>query len=142
MAVRGDPVAERAARRIAPLGAVALLLVAGAVFVVSVPAPGQAAQFKRCSPVVGRAPGGGFDTADVLVVAGKQDCEKSRHAVWSALSAKPYKDRVIGGWTCSSTGRRGSGHLYGASCVREGEEREAVRSATPRPCHSCSPIRE
>jgi hypothetical protein len=106
------------------------------------PRPATAAQFKRCSPVVAHAPGGGFDRAAVLVVSGKQDCEKSRRAISGALSSSRYNDRVIGGWTCFSTARAGSGHLYGASCVRESEEREAVRSTTPRPCHSCSKVRD
>jgi hypothetical protein len=101
-----------------------------------------AAQFRRCSPVAGKAPSGGFDRATVLVVAGKLDCEKSRLQIFKALSATRYEGRQIAGWTCSSTARAGSGHLYGATCTREGDEREAVRSTVPRPCHSCSSTRD
>jgi hypothetical protein len=123
----------------ATLAFVAIALLAVTAF--GLPGSANAAQSRRCSPVVGRAPSGGFDRATVLVVAGKIDCEKSRRQIWNALSAKSYANRQIGGWTCSSTGRVGSGHLYGATCVREGAEREAVRSTTPKPCHSCSSIR-
>jgi hypothetical protein len=80
--------------------------------------------------------------AAFAVVAGKLDCEKSRRQISKALSATRYEGRQIAGWTCSSTARTGSGHLYGATCTREGDEREAVRSTIPRPCHSCSSIRD
>jgi hypothetical protein len=143
-AARGGPVAERIlrSRGLAPTAVVGLIFLASiAVGVFGDAAPASAGQYRRCAPVVGRAPGG-FDRATVLVVAGKVDCEKSRHAIWNALSGKRYADRDIQGWTCSSTARVSSGHLFGATCVREDGEREAVRSTTPRPCPSCSSIRE
>jgi hypothetical protein len=101
-----------------------------------------AAQYRRCSPVAAKSPAGGFDSAAVLVVAGKIDCEKSRREIFKALSATSYKGRQIAGWTCSSTARAGSGHLYGATCSREEGEREVVRSTTPKPCSSCTKPRE
>ena len=133
---------KRGVRLIALVGALALLAVIAA-------GPGtggaQALRSRYCSPVVVKAPGGGFDSAAVLVTAGKVDCEKSRKLIGKALSPQPYSERQIAGWTCSTTTRASSGHLYGAGCALEsgqGGEREAVRSTTPRPCPSCKSARD
>jgi hypothetical protein len=103
-----------------------------------------AAATKHCAPVVTKSPGGGFDTATVLVEAGRVDCEKARKVLFSAISKSSYKNRQIQGWTCSSTSRASSSQPYGAKCNRElpGEPRDVVASTQPRPCSSCHSIRD
>jgi hypothetical protein len=104
----------------------------------------RAAATKHCAPVVTKSPGGGFDTATVLVEAGRVDCEKARKVLFSAISKSSYKNRQIQGWTCSSTSRASSSQPYGAKCNRElpGEPRDVVASTQPRPCSDCHSIRD
>lgn len=103
----------------------------------------RAAAIKHCAPVVTKSPGGGFDTATVLIEAGRTDCEKARRVLFSAISESSYKNRQIQGWTCSSTSRASSSRPYGAKCYRElpGEPRDVVATTQPRPCGSCHSIR-
>ena len=56
---------------------------------------------RRCAPVV-TAAGPGFTQASVLIVSGRVDCEKSRKAIFRALSTTPYESRPIEGWDCRS----------------------------------------
>ena len=96
---------------------------------------------RRCAPVV-TAAGPGFTQASVLIVSGRVDCEKSRKAIFRALSTTPYESRTIEGWNCRSSARGGSG-VYGARCTREGEKgEEVIKSTLPRRCPACHKTRD
>ena len=96
---------------------------------------------RRCAPVV-TAAGPGFTQASVLIVSGRVDCEKSRKAIFRALSTTPYRSRTIEGWDCGSSARAGSG-VYGARCTREGEKgEEVIKSTLPQRCPACHKIRD
>jgi hypothetical protein len=96
---------------------------------------------RRCAPVV-TAAGPGFTQASVLIVSGRVDCEKSRKAIFKALSTTPYKSRTVEGWDCSSSARGGSG-VYGARCTREGEKgEETIKSTLPQRCPACHKTRD
>ena len=139
--------ARPAARVASPagVGLALLLFLVAAAWLAAGAGNADAHGSRRCAPVVVKAPGGGFDSAAVLIVAGKTDCEKSRRLISKALSAARFEDRQIAGWSCSTTARVSSGHVFGASCVLESGpngEREAVRSTTPRPCPGCKSVRD
>ena len=96
---------------------------------------------RHCAPVV-TAAGPGFTQASVLIVSGRVDCEKSRKAIFRALSTTPYESRAIEGWDCSSSARGGSG-VYGARCTREGEKgEEVIKSSLPQRCPACHKTRD
>jgi hypothetical protein len=96
---------------------------------------------RRCAPVV-TAVGPGFTQASVLIVTGRVDCEKSRKAIFRALSTTPYESRTIEGWNCRSSARGGSG-VYGARCTREGEKgEEVIKSTLPQRCPACHKTRD
>jgi hypothetical protein len=96
---------------------------------------------RRCAPVV-TAAGPGFTQASVLIVSGRVDCEKSRKAIFRALSTAPYESRTIEGWDCGSSARGGSG-VYGARCTREGEKgEEVIKSTLPQRCPACHKTRD
>lgn len=96
---------------------------------------------RRCAPVV-TAAGPGFTQASVLIVSGRVDCEKSRRAVFKALSTTPYESRMIEGWDCRSSARGGNG-VYGARCTREGEKgEEVIKSTRPQRCPGCHKTRD
>lgn len=96
---------------------------------------------RRCAPVV-TAAGPGFTQASVLIVSGRVDCEKSRKAIFRALSTTPYMGRAIEGWSCRSSGRGGSG-VYGARCTKQGEKgEEVIKSTLPQRCPNCHKTRD
>jgi hypothetical protein len=96
---------------------------------------------RRCAPVV-TAAGPGFTQASVLIVNGRVDCEKSRKAIFKALSTTPYRSRTIEGWNCRSTAKGGSG-VYGARCTRRGEkDEEVIKSSLPQRCPACHKTRD
>jgi hypothetical protein len=104
-------------------------------------APEADAAGRRCAPVV-TAAGPGFTQASVLIVTGRVDCEKSRKAIFRALSTTPYESRTIEGWHCRSSARGGSG-VYGARCTREGEKgEEVIKSTLPQRCPGCHKTRD
>jgi hypothetical protein len=115
----------------------ALALVAGAWL----QATESDAASRRCAPVV-TAAGPGFTQAAVVIVSGRVDCEKSRKAIFRALSTTPYESRRIEGWDCRSSARGSSG-VYGARCTREGEKgEEVIKSTLPRRCPGCHKTRD
>ena len=96
---------------------------------------------RRCAPVV-TAAGPGFTQASVLIVTGRVDCEKSRKAIFRALSTTFFESRTIEGWNCGSSARGGSG-VYGARCTREGEKgEEVIKSTLPQRCPTCHKTRD
>lgn len=102
----------------------------------------QASASMHCPPVVTKAGKAKFSKAFVLIVERYEvDCEKARKTIYHALSAKPYRNRLIRGWTCRSTHRAGRSTPYGAVCVKE-EPREVIRSTTPRRCNKCRHVRD
>jgi hypothetical protein len=102
----------------------------------------QAGVYMHCPPVVTKAGKARFSKAFVLIVKRDEvDCEKARKTIYHALSAKPYANRRIRGWTCKSTRRAGRSASYGAICVKQGR-REVIRSTTPRPCNDCRHVRD
>ena len=119
----------------------ALLCVLALGVVACLQATESDAAIRRCAPVV-TAAGPGFSQASVLIVSGRVDCEKSRKAIFRALSTTPYESRTIEGWNCRSSARGGSG-VYGARCTRQGEkDEEVIRSTLPQRCSACHKTRD
>jgi hypothetical protein len=118
------------------LGVLALLLLGIGAF----GAP-QAGAAKHCSIIVTRL-GGGFTSSAVTVTVGRTDCEHARRVLYKAFATKPYKERQIEGWNCTST-LRGNG-VFAATCETEGERvgREVIKSSRPRACPGCSKARD
>lgn len=106
------------------------------------PGSSEASGLRYCSPVVTNA-GPGYSEASVYILSGRTDCEKSRKVIWQALSATPYGQRQIQGWSCATTDRASKSDLYGVRCEMSGEEEhEAIKSTLPHRCPDCHGIRK
>jgi len=117
------------------LAVTALLVAIPVLFVSWGGSQSQAAEVKRCQPVVKKIflePD--FYKATVLIVHGRVGCGEARKVLWRSLRPAGYFGRIRG-WDCEGKGTLAA---MAEKCTRESQgQREVIKSGRPKICRTC-----